>query len=85
MQFRLVIVLYASASFSTYAPAGAQSQTAPDPAVAALDSVRRTRDESQLNLLKTQLSQRIAENPKEAQAVYHLALVPSDVRDHVFH
>ena len=77
----LLCIVSTSVFFPAHTPACAQSS--PHPTLAALDSARRTRDESQLNLLKTQLNQRIAEYPKDAQATYYLALVKAYLVDPV--
>jgi tetratricopeptide (TPR) repeat protein len=52
-----------------------------DPVAAPLEAARRTRDAVQLESLKTQLQQRIGQNPSDAQSEYELALVQSYLAD----
>lgn len=66
--FHAVLVAFVLVSW----PVLSQAQ-AGDPLTASLEAARRTRDESQLQLLKTQLDQRISQNPNDAQAQYQLA------------
>jgi tetratricopeptide (TPR) repeat protein len=57
-----------------------QAQT-DDPLVSALEAARRTRDESQLQSLKTQLEQRLSQNSNDAQTPYHLAEMQAYLAD----
>ena len=57
------------------------AQNSEDPRGASIEAARRTRDESQLQPLKTHLEQRIAQNPNDFQAQYDLALVHSYLID----
>ena len=54
---------------------------APDSLAVALESARRTRDESQLQSLKAQFEQRVSQNSKDADAHYQLALVQGYLTD----
>lgn len=54
---------------------GSLAKAADDPLAAALETARRTRDESQLQSLKGQLQQRISQNANGAQDYYLLAKV----------
>src|SRR5208337_2914255 len=60
-----------------------QATTAPanDPAAAEMESVRRTRNEAQLQSLKAQLEQRVAKNTGDAQGYYDLAKVHTYLAD----
>ena len=68
--FHAVLVAFVLVSWPVFSQAQAS-----DPLTASLEAARRTRDESQLQLLKTQLDQRISQNPNDAQAQYQLAQV----------
>jgi tetratricopeptide (TPR) repeat protein len=57
-----------------------RAQTA-DPLTSALEAARRTRDESQLQSLKTQVEQRLNQNPNDAQTQYQLAQVQACLTD----
>jgi tetratricopeptide (TPR) repeat protein len=54
---------------------------ADDPLAPALESARRKRDPVELESLKSQLEQRISQNPKDASSQYKLALVDSYLVD----
>ena len=59
---------------------GVRAQT-DDPLAAALEAARRTRDESGLQSLKTQLEQRLSLDANDAQIPYQLALVQAYLVD----
>ncbi len=71
---RLFLVATALAAFLTSSPLFLPAQT-DDPFAASLESAVRQRDGQQLESLKTQLEQRIRQNPKDAQSEYQLARV----------
>jgi tetratricopeptide (TPR) repeat protein len=52
-----------------------------DALASSLDAARRTRDESQIQSLKTQLEQRLSQNSNDAQTPYQLALVQAYLVD----
>jgi tetratricopeptide (TPR) repeat protein len=54
---------------------------ADDPLDAAVEAARKTHDEKQLQSVKTQLEQRMAENPNDAVSYYNLARVQSYLLD----
>jgi tetratricopeptide (TPR) repeat protein len=56
-------------------------RAADDPLAAALETARRTRDEAQLQSLRTRLEQILARNPNDALADYNLARVQSYLLD----
>lgn len=62
-------------------PHAVRAQSLEDPLAASIEAARRTRDESQLQTLKTQLEQRVAQNPKDFQGQYALGLVHSYLID----
>jgi cytochrome c-type biogenesis protein CcmH/NrfG len=74
--FLLTIALW----FVVISPAFAAAQT-DDPLAPAMESARRKRDPVQLESLKSQLEQRISQNPKDASSQYKLALVDSYLVD----
>ena len=64
------------------APVGSVlASAADDPLAAAMEAVRKTHDEAQLESLKTQLEQRIAGNANNALTYYDLARVESYLMD----
>ena len=76
-KFRLARLLYPAgfALFSTSC-VGLNLPWADDvPLHAAVDAARKTRDEAQLQSLKTQLAQKIANDPKDAASYVDLAKV----------
>lgn len=56
-------------------------KAADDPLAAAVETARRTRDESQLQSLKVQLQQRASQNANDAQAYFLLAQVEAYLLD----
>jgi tetratricopeptide (TPR) repeat protein len=70
------IALFLSVSFCP-----ALVLSADDPLDAAVEAARKTRDEKQLQSVKTQLEQRVAENPNDAVSYYNLARVQSYLFD----
>lgn len=67
---------------SSSASAGpAHSFAADDPLASSIEAARRTRDESKLQFVKTQLEQKIGQNPNDAGAYYDLARVYSYMLD----
>jgi tetratricopeptide (TPR) repeat protein len=54
---------------------------ADDPLAAPLESARRKRDPAQLESLRTQLEQRLSQNPNDAVSQYELATVESFLAD----
>ena len=52
-----------------------------DPLAAPLESARRQRDPAQLESLRTQLQQRLSQNPNDAVSQYELATVESFLAD----
>src|ERR1700719_162909 len=54
---------------------------ADDPLAAPLESARRKRDPGQLESLRTQLEQRLSQNPNDAVGQYELATVESFLAD----
>jgi cytochrome c-type biogenesis protein CcmH/NrfG len=77
---RLLAVAYvALLSIASGAPASVSA--ADDPLGAAVEAARRTHDEKQLQSLKTQLEQIIAQNPNDARLYLDLAKVQEYVLD----
>jgi tetratricopeptide (TPR) repeat protein len=58
-----------------------RAQEGTNPLTALIEAARRTRDEAQLQSLKAQLEQRIAQYPKDAKAQYQLAEVQGYLAD----
>jgi hypothetical protein len=77
---RMFLIVSALGVF-LFSPALLRSQASADPLAASIETARRTRDEPQLQSLKTQLEQRVSQNPNEAQSQYDLALVHSYLID----
>ena len=77
---RVLLVANALGAFLVAVPLLTQSQT-DDPIAASLEAARRKRDEFQLESLKTQIEQRINQNPSDALSEYQLALVQSYLAD----
>jgi tetratricopeptide (TPR) repeat protein len=71
---RLLAVAYV-ALLSFAARATASVSAADDPLGAAVESARKTHDEKQLQSVKTQLEQKIAQNPNDAGSYLELARV----------
>lgn len=67
--------------FLSFFPALLRSQHSADPLAASIEAARRARDEPQLQSLKTQLEQRISQNPNDARSEYDLAVVQSYLID----
>jgi len=76
-----VFLLASSLSFILLFPAFIARAQADDPLASALEAARRNRDPVQLESLKSQLEQRIGQNPKDASSQYKLALVDSYLVD----
>jgi cytochrome c-type biogenesis protein CcmH/NrfG len=66
------IALFSSVSFCPAFVLGAD-----DPLDRTVEAARKTHDEKQLQSVKTQLEQRVAENPNDAVSYYNLARVQS--------
>jgi len=78
--WRRLIVAGALALF--FAPwQGLLRAQANDPLATALEAARRTRDESKLQSLRTQLEQRLNQNAHDAQTPYQLAQVQAYLAD----
>ena len=77
---RVLLVANALGAFLVAVPLLTQAQT-DDPIAASLEAARRKRDEFQLESLKTQIEQRINQNPSDALSEYQLALVQSYLAD----
>lgn len=77
---RVLLVANALGAFLVAVPLLTQAQTV-DPIAASLEAARRKRDEFQLESLKTQVEQRINQNPSDALSEYQLALVQSYLAD----
>jgi tetratricopeptide (TPR) repeat protein len=71
--FTLALIFFSSIAAAPTAPAFAS--TVDDSLAAAIEAARKTHDESQLQSVKTQLDQKIAQNPNETGAYYDLARV----------
>lgn len=78
---RPLLVAIAWAGLLSAVPHAASAQGPEDPPAAWLEAARKTRDEPQLQSLKTQLEQRTGQNPNDFQAQYDLALVHSYLID----
>lgn len=70
------IALFLSVSFCPAFVLGAN-----DPLAAAVEAARKTHDEKQLQSVKIQLEQRVADNPSDAVSYYNLARVQSYLLD----
>ena len=77
---RVLLVANALGAFLVAVPLLTQAQT-DDPIAASVEAARRKRDEFQLESLKTQIEQRINQNPSDALSEYQLALVQSYLAD----
>ena len=77
---RALVLANALAFFLIPRPAlfGAQTDA---PLAQSLDAARRTRDESQLRSIKTQIEQRLRQNSEDALTQYHLAQVQGYLAD----
>jgi tetratricopeptide (TPR) repeat protein len=75
-----VLVAGAFALFLVSWPGLLRAQT-DDSLASSLEAARRTRNESQLQSLKTQLEQRLSQNQNDAQTPYQLALVQAYLVD----
>jgi len=84
-QFFITAVLAFSLFTASAVPQAPSSARTTDADSAAIESARRTRDESQLTALKTQLRERVSASPSDVLSVYRLALVKAllvDVYEH---
>ena len=77
---RVLLVANALAVFLVAAPLLTRALT-DDPLAASLEAARQKRDDLQLESLKTQIEQRINQNPSDALSEYQLALVQSYLAD----
>jgi tetratricopeptide (TPR) repeat protein len=67
--------------FSLAVVGPAPAFTVDDPLAAAVEAARKTHDESQLQSLKTQLEEKLAQNPNDAAGYYDLARVHAYLLD----
>jgi tetratricopeptide (TPR) repeat protein len=82
MSKRLWFLVAATAPALFFAPwQGLLRAQTTDPLASSLESARRTRDESQLQSLRTQLEQRINQSPNDAQTHYQRAQVQAYLAD----
>jgi cytochrome c-type biogenesis protein CcmH/NrfG len=77
LQFLRLLLVLLSSALLTRNPACAEDQ----PLAAALESARKTRDETQLKSLKAQLEGEVAQNPNDAALFLNLAKVHSYLLD----
>jgi tetratricopeptide (TPR) repeat protein len=77
----MFLIVSALGVFLSFSPPLLRSQGSEDPLATSIETARRTRDEPQLQSLKTQLEQRVGQNPNDAQSEYDLALVHSYLID----
>jgi hypothetical protein len=78
---RRVFLLASAVFFVLISSVFTASAQMDDPLAPALESARRKRDSVQLESLKSQLEQRISQNPKDALSQYKLALVENYLVD----
>jgi tetratricopeptide (TPR) repeat protein len=71
----LLILVVACVALLLIVPGTASGSTADDPLGAAVEAARRTHDENQLQAVKTQLEQKIAQNANDAGLYLDLARV----------
>ncbi len=78
---RLLFAVSYAALLSIAAGVPASVLAADDPLAAAIESARKTRDEKQLQSVKTQLEQQVAQNPNDAGLYFDLARVQGFLLD----